>query len=122
MSLGDVSLALDAFARWSHPLPADLLSQITTLSLDRLREESQGEEGTSVTPSVIPGEGVTGLVLVQLLGGLMAAGAAPPREWLSAWSGLMDAEAVRQLGGDPVLQLVKLLAHERMEGLRPSAK
>ena len=115
-ALDDIALALDAFKQWGYTLSADLADEILATSLELMRRRPRGSEAPS------------SLVLVQLLGGLMATGAPQiSGEWLLAWSGLMDAEAVEKLDGQSqgpqvMLQLVEILAHDKMEGLRPNIK
>ena len=119
-TLVDIALALDAFKQWGFSLSPDLSDEVLAASLDRMRQQPLGQ-GVEEAPS--------SLVLVQLLGGLMASGAPQiSGEWLLVWSGLMDAGAVERLGGQSpggpqvMLQLVEILAHEKMEGLRPNVK
>ena len=129
----DMSLTLDAFARWGHPLPPSMLQQIEGLTLQQLQDQRRrrrsdlgGDEAAS--EPIAGGEPLMSpSVLLQLLGGMTASGASPSDAWLSAWSALLDVEAVRQLGSSgpaegQALQLVELLAHDRLEGFRPSAK
>jgi len=97
-----------------------MLDDILAASLEHMTPSERGDlEGNSESEASSP------LVLVQLLGGMLAAGASVSGAWLSAWSGLMDADKVARLGHmghGPVLQLVEILAQERMGGLRPSVK
>ena len=145
MSPDDLALALDAFHTWRHPLPGDLLKEMEELSLRKLEEAAetkrlQAENSGSNNATVISGGGVDAklspLALVQLLRGLVAAGYTPSRDWLRAWTGLMDTGALQSLvartassphPGDSgqqliVVQLVELLSQEGMRGMRPSTK
>ena len=124
LQLGGVLLSADPALRPQQP------KEDEATSVEDKGEESLSSVTTKPTPAIaIVGEGngpvASSLVMVQLLGGLMDAGALPKGEWLMAWAKLMDANAVLKLGNHEVshvLQLVEILANERMEGLRPSTK
>ncbi|GAX86190.1 hypothetical protein CEUSTIGMA_g13603.t1 [Chlamydomonas eustigma] len=63
--------------------------------------------------------------LVQLVRSLLSVGGTPSQDWLYAWSGLLNAEAVQSLrmaGHVSVLQLLDLLALERFEKVKPSVR
>jgi hypothetical protein len=86
---------------------------------------SSGVDGADAAATVDSAAGSSGVVpltpgdLVQLVRGLTAVGGHPSKEWLSCWAGLLDAEAVRRLGGaaaaSGVVPLMEVMSQHRME-------
>lgn len=148
MSLSDLALALDAFARWNYRLPSTLLERMEQHSLAALTalaspqasdtsnsgsdsdSNSAAEAGSSsvgggvssLPPAGGSLESPTPTTLLSLLGGLSSAGLTPGGAWLRAWAGLMNAQAVAVLGRDAALKLLELLAPRSMAGLVPSGR